>query len=97
MEKLQQNSSGCCADSVYGLPDWDFILRGFLDAARIMRHDKTAFEKNENLFSAGFGAELRLRHNLIARADIGFVLDDSKFLGVERGDNEFHFSVTTLY
>jgi hemolysin activation/secretion protein len=82
---------------VYGMPDWDLILRAFIDAARIQRHDRSAFEKNETLLSTGFGAEIQLWQNIIGRADLGIVLDESSFLGVDRGDTEAHFSITTLY
>jgi hemolysin activation/secretion protein len=82
---------------VYGFPDWDLILRTFIDAGRIIRHDRNSYEKNETLLSVGFGAEVHLWRNIVGRADLGIVLDDSNFLGVDRGDTEAHFSFTTLY
>lgn len=82
---------------VYGRPDWDLILRFFVDGARVLQSDRASFENNETLLSTGIGAELQLWRNLIARFDLGVVLEDSSTLRADRGDTEAHVSVTTLY
>ncbi len=80
---------------VYGQPDWDFILRAFVDGARVVQSDRASFEENQTLLSVGFGAEVRLWRNVFGRFDLGVALRDA--LDVDAGDTEAHFSVTTVY
>lgn len=62
---------------VYGRPDWDFIIRGFLDYGRTMINDKTSsLDREYTLMSAGAGAELQMWRNLNLRADVGFPLKE---------------------
>ncbi|MFQ5514154.1 MAG: hypothetical protein ACE5FG_06900 [Myxococcota bacterium] len=82
---------------VYGLPDWDLILRLFVDGARVELSDPQFLEESQTLLSAGFGAELQLWRNIVARVDLGFALRDLDRRGVESGDSETHVSIMTLY
>ena len=82
---------------VYGRPDWDLVLRAFVDGARVLQSNRVSFERNETLIGAGIGAELQLWRNVIGRVDLGVALDESDTLDVKRGDTEVHISVTTLY
>lgn len=84
-------------DRVYGQPDWDLVLKGFVDAARVTNSDRAAFERDETISGAGIGAELVLRRNLVARVDWGFAMNPIPSAGVSVGDNRVHFSVTLLY
>ncbi len=82
---------------VYGQPDWDLILRAFVDGARVLQSDRASFEENDTLLSVGFGAEVRMWRNVFGRFDLGVALRDSDAIGVDAGDTEAHFSVTTVY
>ncbi len=82
---------------VYGMPDWDLILRLFVDAARVESSHRSAGEENHSLLSAGFGTEIQLWRNFVGRFDLGFALRDSTSLRIKRGDSEAHFSFMTLY
>lgn len=81
---------------VYGRPDWDLILKGFVDVGRTWQSDREPFESNETLVGAGIGAELHLRRNLNLRVDWGFALRE---LGDEadRGANRVHIVATLLF
>jgi hemolysin activation/secretion protein len=85
-----------------GRPDWDLIFRMFVDAARVQLHDRTFFEQNQQLLSAGAGLELQVWRNLAVRLDVGFPLDS----GSRRANGErladrrnpiYHFGLTSLY
>lgn len=82
-------------ESVYGRPDWDLILKGFIDYAMIDTTDELAFESDDTLLSTGVGLELALKNNINFRADWGIALQDAGT--AEAGDNRFHFVLTLLY
>lgn len=82
-------------DQPYGRPDWDLILRGFVDAARVTNSDRQSFEQDETLIGTGIGAELVFRRNLNIRIDWGIALEDAA--DVDAGDNRVHFVATLLY
>lgn len=80
---------------VYGLPDWDLVLRAFLDAGRVEFSDPLGFERDENLVSGGVGIDLNLLRNLSLRLDVGIPftgLDDTGAL-----DPRVHFAGTLIY
>lgn len=57
---------------VYGRPDWDLVLRAFVDAGQSLRNDRalaTGTEVDQTLVGAGVGLELIFRGNLRARVD----------------------------
>ena len=90
---------------VYGRPDWDLILRAFVDVGRAVRNkrDKLAAgtpEKNQTLIGAGIGAELQFRSNLRARIDWATALQDTTGNlknSAEIGDSEVHVLFSILY
>ncbi|MGB0767937.1 MAG: ShlB/FhaC/HecB family hemolysin secretion/activation protein, partial [Phycisphaeraceae bacterium] len=82
-------------ESVYGRPDWDFVLKAFVDYAFIDVTDELAFETDENLASAGLGFELSVKNNVSVRAEWGFALEDAG--RTDAGDSQFHFVLTLLY
>ncbi len=81
----------------YGRPDWDLILRAFVDVGRSMNNDRFFFESNETLIGAGIGVEFQVKRNLSARLDWGFALSDVDRADVESGDNRVHFIGTLAY
>jgi hypothetical protein len=86
---------------VYGRPDWDLILRAFIDAAGTSSNDRPnpSLEPGEFLLGTGVGAELVIRNNFRARVDWGVALRSSDSLQnkVDSGDDQFHFLFTVLY
>ena len=60
----------------YGRPDWDLILRAFLDAGQTYNADRLGFENDETLVGVGVGTELQVKQNLSLRVDWGFPLTD---------------------
>jgi hypothetical protein len=59
---------------VYGRPDWDLIIRGFVDAGRSVRNQNPDIpsvspEYNETLVGAGVGIELIFKGRIRARVD----------------------------
>jgi hemolysin activation/secretion protein len=83
----------------YGKPDWDLILRAFVDAGWTWQSDPLPFEADQQLLGVGFGLELQIKHNFSLRLDWGFALEDlddpSGALGDQ--DNRVHFSASFLY
>ena len=90
------------APSLYGLPDWDFLVRGFVDLASlsINQPEKQPQEIDQDLLSAGLGLEFQYRANLNIRLDYGVVINGLEdFAGesikdAESGDSRFHFLAT---
>ncbi len=87
--------------NVYGRPDWDLILRGFVDAARTMNSDRRDFEVDHTLIGAGVGIEVAIRRNFNVRVDWGFALNGlENSIGesiVNSGSSRVHFAATILY
>lgn len=81
----------------YGRPDWDLVLRAFVDAGHVVNSDREDYEKDESLVGAGFGAELLLYQNVSVRMDWGMALDDVENQNVKAGSNRFHFVFTLLF
>ncbi|MDX2132092.1 MAG: ShlB/FhaC/HecB family hemolysin secretion/activation protein [Planctomycetota bacterium] len=87
----------------FGQADWDFIVRGFVDAARTRNNPaENTTEQDDTLVGVGLGAELQWRRNVTLRMDWGVALTDvesttdGEFL-TEAGDNRFHFLLSVLY
>ncbi len=58
----------------YGHPDWDLIMRTFIDAAYVANSNKQPSEFNENMIGAGVGMELQYKQNFNVRVDWGAAL-----------------------
>jgi hypothetical protein len=82
---------------VYGVPDWDLILKGFFDIGHVMNSDELFFEQDDTLLGAGIGMELLFRRNLNVRLDWGFTLDDLDAGNVNSGSNRLHVVATILF
>ncbi|MCA9296698.1 MAG: ShlB/FhaC/HecB family hemolysin secretion/activation protein, partial [Phycisphaerales bacterium] len=82
---------------VYGTPDWDLILKGFVDVGRTIQSDRLSFERDETLIGAGVGVEFLYRRNLNVRLDWGFVLEGLDSQDVNDGSNRLHLVVTILF
>jgi hypothetical protein len=91
---------------VYGRPDWDFMLRAFVDVGRAIRNANNvaagSFEDDETLVGVGVGAEFQFRSNLRARVDWATPLtstaEDGANKSVQFGENsEVHLLFSILY
>jgi hemolysin activation/secretion protein len=74
-----------------GRPDWDLILRAFLDYGRAEINDASSDEQDTStLTGTGVGAELQLPGNLILRFDYGLALNQVN--GLSKYHDTFSFS-----
>jgi hemolysin activation/secretion protein len=80
----------------YQRPDWDLILRGFIDAGQIFQSSIVPGEFNSTLFGAGIGAELQVYQNIDIRGDWGVALTNLTDRA-RAGSNRFTLLVTLLY
>jgi hemolysin activation/secretion protein len=77
----------------YGQPDWDFIVRPFIDGATLFNNDHVAGEKSRyDLIGTGLGVELQLWNNLIVRGDWGRAQHGAS--DTHTGHDSFYFSFT---
>ncbi len=86
--------------SVYGRPDWDLVLKGFLDFGRNYNSQNLSIERDEALLSAGLGVEVQVLRNFSFRTDWGYVLDAIGGEGenaVTVGSQRFHIVLTVLF
>jgi hemolysin activation/secretion protein len=85
----------------FGPTDWDFVLKGFVDAARVVNSDRQSFEVDHTMVGAGIGAELSVTRRFNIRVDWGFALADLKdstgAKTVDAGHNELEFVLTVVY
>lgn len=85
----------------YGAADWDWIFRGFIDAARVSNNDRNPFsESNDTLVGVGVGTEIRVKNNLTLRLDWGLALSGVGKGATRRadtGDSRLHFMATLLF
>jgi hemolysin activation/secretion protein len=92
------------APSLYGVPDWDFMVRGFVDWANFTFNKPESAsspdEVNQDLASIGIGFEFQYKGNLNIRLDYGLVREELQdYLGetiddADQGDSRFHFLAT---
>lgn len=82
---------------VFARPDWDLVLRLFLDGARTYVSDRHSGEHHEALASYGVGVELQLLRYLRAGVDVAWPrasLSD----GTQAGDHpRVHFLVSVMF
>jgi hemolysin activation/secretion protein len=80
-------------------PQWDLILRAFVDAGWTHANSRLSYESNESLSSVGVGAGLVVDRHLDMRVDVGIPLApvDSGTADVDAGDVRVHFSLGLSY
>jgi len=76
-------------------PDWDFIIRPFLDYGQTWNSDIESTERNETLVGTGIGAELEIRRNLSVRLDWGVALSPTQ--DTKAGSSVVNFVLTLSY
>jgi hemolysin activation/secretion protein len=87
--------------AILAKPDWDLILRTFLDAGRVQnnRRDLTT-ERDRTMAGAGVGAELQVSRYLNLRFDVGFALKTVEELmsrPVKAGDSSAYFQASVVW
>jgi hemolysin activation/secretion protein len=82
--------------TAYGKPDWDLIVRGFVDAGWTFQSDPFGFEHDQTLIGVGVGVELQIRQNFNVRLDWGFPLRDLRDVD-DQPDNRLHVSASILF
>lgn len=90
------------APNLYGLPDWDLLVRGFVDWASVSFNDSDKYseEIDQDLLSAGVGVEFQYRDHLNLRLDFGVVINelegypDPTIEDAESGDSRLHVLAT---
>lgn len=85
----------------FGPTDWDWTLKGFVDAGRVVNSDREAFESDHTLVGVGIGTEIAYRRNASLRVEWGIALNGLEDAAgnsfVDEGDNEIHFVLTLVY
>ena len=84
-------------EHVYALPDWDFIVKAFVDAARVRDEDRRDFESDQTLLAVGLGAELHFMKHLAARVDVGWPQRKLEDENEDIDRPEIHAAITVLY
>lgn len=80
----------------YQRPDWDLLLRGFLDAGEIYQSSIVSGEFNSTLVGAGVGAELQVYQNIDVRGDWAMALTNLTDRA-KSGSSRLTVIVTLLY
>jgi len=86
--------------SPYGKPDWDLILRGFVDAGATFNNHPQFGENDHTLLGAGVGLELQIKRYINFRVDWGTALlpvTISPTNQIKRGYNRFHFVLSLAW
>jgi len=85
----------------YGRPDWDLILKAFVDAGHTINSNIEPYESDATLVGTGVGAELLIKQNVSVRVDWGVALDGVKSAAgttlVEAGSSRVNFVFTFKY
>jgi hemolysin activation/secretion protein len=80
-------------DRAYARPDWDLILRAFVDAGQTFSAGPRPGEGDQALVSVGLGVELRFKQNASVRIDWGVPLNDLDAPGARTPDSRVHVRV----
>ena len=89
------------APSLYGLPDWNLLARGFFDYATFEVSDIRPDEVEQDLMSVGVGVELQVKSNFNLRMDYGITLEEVEnpdgSTSDDDTDSRFHILATFSY
>lgn len=79
-----------------GRPDWDLILKAFVDYGTTSNNNPTALgESSEDLVGLGVGAELQIKRYLTLRVEWAAALKDAE--EQDAGENRVHIAATLMY
>ena len=82
---------------LYGRPDWDLVLKAFLDVGQTFQSDALPFESDETLVGIGVGFDVIFKRNIKVRVDWGFVLKEIESRDVNTGSNRLNFVATLFF
>lgn len=85
---------------VYGRPDWDLVLLGFIDASWVGQAGSGFQQVEENggtLLSAGVGLDLVLKTNFRVRLDWGWALESLQNGLYEAGQNRLYVQASLYF
>ncbi len=82
---------------VYGRPDWDLVLLGFIDASWVGQADSLFYENGETLVSAGVGLDLILKTNFRVRLDWGWALESLQNGLYDAGQNRLYVQASLYF
>lgn len=93
------------APSLYGFPDWDLLVRGFIDWAKLSINSPLNTEIEQDLLSYGLGFEFQYQSRFNVRLDYGIIdnaLESSSATNpIEEdgdvGDSRFHLLATYTF
>ncbi|MBI1371557.1 MAG: hypothetical protein GC159_02185 [Phycisphaera sp.] len=82
--------------STYGRPDWDLVLKTFIDAGHVSQNDRLDSESDRSLVGTGIGMDLSIRNNFTVRVDWAFALTELEDQ-ISKGSSRVHIVCTLLY
>lgn len=85
---------------VFAMPDWDFVLKTFIDVGATYVNDADFNESDADLLSAGIGIDVQLSTLAALRLDWAYVLQALERGGVtevDTGDNRLHVRVQVTW
>ena len=82
---------------VYGRPDWDLVLLGFIDASWVGQAGSLFYENGETLVSAGVGLDLILKTNFRVRLDWGWALESLQNGLYDAGQNRLYVQASLYF
>ena len=81
-----------------GIPDWDLIIRVFVDAGMTSFNDSDGLSTfDEDLVGVGGGLELRILNHLVLTADYGVALQSTENGEASSGSGEFYLLGTVIF
>jgi hemolysin activation/secretion protein len=84
------------APNPQGRPDWNLVLKAFVDYARVTSNNPQSGEMDQELLGAGIGVELQMLRNFNIRVDWGTALKDVPGV-TTTGSSQVHIMGTVLY
>ena len=82
---------------VYGRPDWDLVLLGFVDASWVRQSGNNFLESNDTLVSVGLGLDLTLKTNMRIRLDWGVALKSLQNRSYDAGQNRLYVQASLYF
>jgi hypothetical protein len=82
---------------LHGRADWDLMLLGFVDYSWLTKNNRSAFEFDQTLISAGVGMEFQFKRNVRVRLDWGWALRDLEGGLYDSGHNRLYVQASLSF
>ncbi|MDP7087875.1 MAG: hypothetical protein QF360_09660 [Phycisphaerales bacterium] len=82
---------------LHGRADWDLMLLGFVDYSWLTKNNKSMFESDHTLISAGVGMEFQFKRNVRVRLDWGWALRDLEGGLYDAGHNRLYVQASLSF